>query len=78
MDRLTLCMDVSRALAIQSADANWYGLAEREIAKYLQSSEASPQKLREAIDRQAETSHDYVTFWTTCRCLLATHGPDND
>ena len=71
MDRLKLCMDALRALAIQSADPNWYLLAEREITQYLQSSEASPQKLREAIDREAETSQDYVTFWPPCRSLLA-------
>ena len=62
----------------QSADPNWYLLAEREITQYLQSSEASPQKLREAIDREAETSQDYVTFWTTMQELVSDLQPDDD
>ena len=78
MDRLKLCMDALRALAIQSADPNWYLLAEREITQYLQSSEASPQKLREALDREAETSQDYVTFWTTMQELVSDLQPDDD
>jgi hypothetical protein len=78
MDRLKLCMDALRALAIQSADPNWYLLAEREITQYLQSPEASPQKLLEAIDREAETSQDYVTFWTTMQELVSDLQPDDD
>jgi hypothetical protein len=70
-------MDALRALAIQSADPNWYLLAEREITQYLQSSEASPQKLREAIDREATTSQDY-TFWTTMQELVSDLQPDDD
>ena len=65
MDRLKLCMDALRALALQSANPNYYPLAEKEISQYLQSSGASLQRLREAIDREAETSLEYVTFWTT-------------
>jgi len=64
MDRLKQCMDVLRALSIRSADTNWYGLADREIANYLQSSAASLQNLQEAIGREAETSADNVMFWT--------------
>ena len=78
VDRLKLCMDALRALAIQSADPNWYLLAEREITQYLQSPEASPQKLREAIDREAETSQDYVTFWTTMQELVSDLQPNDD
>ena len=73
-----MCMDALRALAIQSADPYWYLLAEREITQYLQSSEASRQKLREAIDREAETSQDYVTFWTTMQELVSDLQPDDD
>ena len=71
-------MDALRALAVQSADLNWYLLAEREITQYLQSSEALPQELREAIDREAETSQDYVTFWTTMQELVSDLQPDDD
>jgi hypothetical protein len=78
MDRLRLCMDALRALAVQSADLNWYLLAEREITQYLQSSEALPQELREAIDREAETSQDYVTFWTTMQELVGDLQPDDN
>jgi hypothetical protein len=64
-------MDVLRALSIRSDDTNWYGLAEREIANYLQSSAASLQNLQEAIGREAETSEDNVTFWTIMQELAS-------
>jgi hypothetical protein len=64
-------MDVLRSLALQSSDPNWYLLAEREITRYLQSSGASLQNLQEAIDREAEASEDYVTFWTTMQELAS-------
>jgi hypothetical protein len=65
MDRLKLCMDVLRALWLQSENPNSYPLAEREIAHYLSGPGASLKKLQEAIDREAEASQHYVTFWTT-------------
>jgi hypothetical protein len=78
MDRLTLCMDALRALALQSANSNSYPLAEREIAQYLQSPETSLQKLREAIDREAETSRHYITFWTTMQEFVSTLRTDEN
>jgi hypothetical protein len=78
MDRLSLCMEALRALAFQSADPNWYSLAEREVTQYLTSSNASPQKLREAIDREAEAPTDYVTFWTTMQELVSDVSPEPD
>ena len=76
IDRLKLCMDALRALSLQSADPNWYLLAEREITQYLQNPEASLKKLSEAIDREAETSEEYVTFWTTMQELVSDLRPD--
>ena len=76
MDRLKLCMDALRALSLQSADPNWYLLAEREITQYLQNPEASLQKLSEAIDHEAEISEEYVTFWTTMQELVSDLRPD--
>jgi hypothetical protein len=64
-------MDVLRALAIRSPDTNWYGLADREIAKYLQSPGASLQNLEEALGREAETSEDNVTFWKAMQELTS-------
>jgi hypothetical protein len=58
-------MNVLRALALQSADPNCIVLGEQEITQYLQSPKASLQKLREAVDREAKTSQQYATFWTT-------------
>jgi len=72
MDHLKICMDALRALSIQSADPNWYPLAEREIVRYLSGADASLQKLREAIDREAEASQHYVTFWTTMQEFAST------
>jgi hypothetical protein len=72
MDRLKLCMDALRALALQSANTNSYPLAEREITQYLQSPGALVQKLREAIDREAETSQHYSTFWATMQEFVST------
>jgi hypothetical protein len=57
-------MVVLRAMAMRSPGTNWYGLADREIANYLQGSGASMQNLHEAIGLEAETSEDNVTFWT--------------
>jgi hypothetical protein len=65
MDRIKICMNVLRALALQSADPNCIVLGEQEITQYLQGSKASLQKLRAAIDREAGTSQQYATFWTT-------------
>jgi len=62
MDRLTQCMDALRAISLQSADPNWYPLAEREIVRYLSSADGSLQKLQEAIDHEAEATQNYVTF----------------
>jgi len=76
MDRLKLCMDVLRALSLQSADPNWYSLAEREIVHYLSGSGASLQNLQDAIDREAEASDNYVTFWTTLQEFVSTVRPD--
>jgi hypothetical protein len=72
MDRLKICMDALRAVAQQSADSNWYPLAEREIGEYLKSPMVSLQELSSAIDREAETSQHYVSFWTTMQEFVST------
>jgi hypothetical protein len=76
MDRLKQCMDSLRALSLQSANPNWYPLAEQEIVRYLSDADASLQKLQEAIDREAEASQHDVTFWTTMQEFLSTVRPD--
>jgi hypothetical protein len=66
MDRLRDCIDVLRVLAPQSiSSANWLVLAEREVTRYLEGPDASLQNLKLAIDREAEASPRYATFWTT-------------
>jgi len=72
MDRLKICMDALRALSLESANHNWYPLAEREIISYLKSPGASLEKLQEAIDREAEASQHYITFWTTMQEFAST------
>ena len=72
MDRLKICMDALRAVSLQSANPNWYPLAEREIVQYLNGPDASLQKLQEAIDREAEASQHYVTFWATMQEFVST------
>ena len=78
MGRLKLCMDALRALSLQSADPKWYPLAEREIAQYLQSPDASLQKLSEAIDEEAESTPHYSNFWATMQEFVARLPPDDD
>jgi hypothetical protein len=75
MDRLRTCMDTLRALAQQSANPNCYLLAEREIREYLKSPSVSLQELSSAIDREAETSPHYITFWTTMQEFVSTLRP---
>jgi hypothetical protein len=66
MDRLRQCIDALRVLSLQSTTSqNWYPLAEKEVTHYLDGPEASLQKLREAIDREAESSPRYTAFWIT-------------
>ena len=74
MDRLELCMDALRSISLQSADPNWYPWTERQIVAYLNGPGASLQKLQEAIDREAEASQHYVTFWTTMQEFVSTLG----
>jgi len=64
MDRLQQCMNVLHILAQQSADANSYVLAEREIGEYLKGPGASLEKLNEEIDRKAGTGRVCTEFWT--------------
>jgi len=75
MDRLKICMDTLRAISLQSSNPNWYLLAEREIVRYLSGADASLQKLQEAIDREAEASQHYITFWTTMQEFVSTVRP---
>jgi hypothetical protein len=44
---------------------DWYPLAEKEVTLYLRGPEASLGSLKLAIDREAEASPRYATFWTT-------------
>jgi hypothetical protein len=69
-------MDTLRALAQQSSDPNCYLLAEQRIAELLQGPGASLQALSSAIDREAETSRHYITFWTTMQEFVSTLRPD--
>jgi hypothetical protein len=64
MNRLKLCMDALRALALQSSEPSCYPFAENAVAQYVKSPGASLQKLREAIDHEAQGSQQYVGFWT--------------
>jgi hypothetical protein len=64
VDRLKLCMDALRALALQSNEPGCYPFAENAIAQYIKAPGASLQKLREAVDREAESSQEDVAFWS--------------
>ena len=68
-------MNVLQILALQSADPNSYLLAEREISGYLQSPDASLEKLNEAIDRKAEASRVHNEFWTKMQEFVSRERP---
>jgi hypothetical protein len=68
-------MGALRALSLQSANPNVYQLAEQEIREYLKDPKASLQKLRGAIDREAESSQHYIKFWTTMQEFVGTLRP---
>jgi hypothetical protein len=64
VDRLKLCMDALRTLARQSDEPSCNPFAENAVAQYLKTAGASLQKLREAVDHEAENSQEHVEFWT--------------
>jgi hypothetical protein len=74
VDRLKLCMDALRALALQSNEANWYTFAENAVVQYLKSPGASLQKLREAVDHEADNSREHVGFWTAMQEYVSRPG----
>jgi hypothetical protein len=76
MDTLKQSLNVLRALALQSSDQNVYVLAEQEIAQYLQNPAASLEKLKAAIDKEAATSQQHITFWTTMQEYLSRPGSE--
>jgi hypothetical protein len=73
VDRLQLCIEALRALALQSSEAEWYPFAENAVAQYLKSPGASLRKLRD--DHEAENSQQ-VEFWTTMQEYVSRPGYD--
>jgi hypothetical protein len=74
MDALGESMDVLRRLAFRSSDETTYLLAEREIGRYLEDPAASPDRLKEAIAREAATSQHNPAFWATLQEFLSRPG----
>jgi hypothetical protein len=71
-------MDALRALALQSNEPSCYPFAENAIAQYLKTPGASLQKLREAIDHEAEYSrHESVEFWTKMQEYVSRPGHED-
>jgi hypothetical protein len=78
VDRLKLCMDGLRVLALQSDEPSCNPFAENAVAQYLKTPGASFQKLREAIDHEAENSQQqYVEFWTKMQEYVSRPGHDD-
>jgi hypothetical protein len=71
-------MDGLRALALQSDEPSCYPFAENAIAQYLKTPGTSLQKLREAIDDEAEHSlQQHVEFWTKMQEHVSRPGHDD-
>jgi hypothetical protein len=70
-------MDALQALALQSNEPSSYPFAENAVTQYLKTPGASLQKLREAIDHEAENcQQQYVEFWTKMQEYVS--GPGHD
>jgi hypothetical protein len=69
MDRLTKCMDALRALSLQTADPNWYPLAEREIVRYLSGADASLQSCKRQSTARPRPPNTTLCFGPQCRSL---------
>jgi hypothetical protein len=70
-------MDALRALALQSNEPSCYPFAENGVAQYLKTPGASLQKLREAIDHEAENAQEHIKFWTTMREYVRRRAADD-
>jgi hypothetical protein len=70
-------MDGLRALALESNEPSSYPFAENAVTQYLKTPGASLQKIREAIDHEAENSQEHVEFWTAMQEYVSRPGHDD-